>query len=117
MKRLVVRPADHRQKGRRIVSVIAVFDIKGATQELYDATVDKLTDGRGLNSPADWPAPGLVSHAAGPTEDGWLVVDVWDSQASFEKFATVLLPILDEVGMPPTKPRVYPAVRVITGSS
>src|ERR1700730_371395 len=34
---------------------------------------------------AVWPA-GIISHAAGPTADGWCVVDVWSSQAQFDRF-------------------------------
>jgi hypothetical protein len=29
---------------------------------------------------------GFVSHYAGPTDDGWFVFDVWESQQDFERF-------------------------------
>ena len=29
---------------------------------------------------------GLITHAAGPTPDGWMVIEVWDSKSSQEKF-------------------------------
>ena len=38
----------------------------------------------------DWrnsgPPQGLISHMAGPMKQGWGVVDVWQSQADFDRF-------------------------------
>ncbi len=38
----------------------------------------------------DWgnsgPPQGLISHMAGPMKQGWGVVDVWESQADFDRF-------------------------------
>jgi hypothetical protein len=46
------------------VAVVAVFE--GVTQNQYEEAVRKLTGGKSrLESPADWPAPGLLVHAAG----------------------------------------------------
>jgi hypothetical protein len=33
----------------------------------------------------DRPA-GLLAHVAGPTEDGWRVINVWRSQEDFQRF-------------------------------
>jgi heme-degrading monooxygenase HmoA len=30
--------------------------------------------------------PGLISHVSGPTENGWRVVNVWDSEDDFRRF-------------------------------
>jgi hypothetical protein len=30
---------------------------------------------------------GLLSHAAGPIEDGWGVIDIWESREQFDAFA------------------------------
>jgi hypothetical protein len=97
------------------MAVIKVFDITGATEAQYVATCDKLTGGNGVvRKKEDWPVPGLISHAAGPTDDGWLVVDVWESDAAFEAFGGHLGPIMTEVGMPPTEPRSYDVFNVVT---
>jgi hypothetical protein len=50
---------------------------------------------------SNWPE-GMVSHAAGPTEDGgWVVIEVWDSQAAQGKFMEARLgPALHEAGLP-----------------
>ena len=67
-----------------------------------------LTKGGTLRSLSDWPAKGLLSHVAGPTPNGWRVVDVWESEADLKKFADILVPILREVGMPETAPQIFP---------
>lgn len=50
------------------------------TEELYDSVMEHLEwDEKDLPQ-------GFVSHYAGPTSDGWLVFDVWESQEDFERF-------------------------------
>jgi hypothetical protein len=51
----------------------------GGTQEQYDA-VDAALDVDGD------PPEGLILHAAGPTEDGWGVIDFWESRQHFDTF-------------------------------
>jgi quinol monooxygenase YgiN len=46
----------------------------------YD-DVMKALDWQNTGSPK-----GLISHMAGPTPQGWGVVDVWESQADFDRF-------------------------------
>ena len=67
----------------------------------------RLTDGRGLNSLSDWPGGGILSHAAGPTDKGFRVVDVWESEEAFQRFGGVIGPILQEVGFP-GEPQLFP---------
>ncbi|MER7756108.1 hypothetical protein [Kitasatospora sp. NPDC097643] len=95
------------------MAIVAVFDLPGATQAQYDETVRRLTNGGSLDKPSDWPVPGLVSHAAGPTPTGWHVTDVWESREAFERFGEVLRPILQEVGMA-GQPVIFEAHRVVT---
>ena len=87
--------------------VLMVHDGPGGTREQYEEVGSRLTDGRGLNSLSDWPTGGILSHAAGPTEDGWRVVDVWESEEAFQRFGEVIGPILQEVGMP-GQPQLFP---------
>jgi hypothetical protein len=54
---------------------------KGGTKEQYDNTVKVVHPDGGKALPA-----GQVYHAAGPTSDGFVVVAIWDSKASWEKF-------------------------------
>jgi hypothetical protein len=50
-----------------------------------------------------------LSHVAGPTPNGWRVVDVWESEADLMKFAGVLMPILKSLGFPDITPEIIPA--------
>ena len=34
----------------------------------------------------DDPPPGLIVHAAGPTDDGWRIVAVWESEDDMARF-------------------------------
>ena len=87
--------------------VLMVHDAPGGTKEQYDEACSRLTDGRALNSLSDWSTGGILSHAAGPTDNGWRVVDVWESEEAFQRFGQVIGPILQEVGMP-GQPQLFP---------
>lgn len=56
-----------------------IFDVPGGTQQQYDQIMIEL-------NLSEKPASGLISHNAGPSENGWRVVDIWDSQTSFDNF-------------------------------
>ncbi|HEX6701386.1 MAG TPA: hypothetical protein VF101_11705 [Gaiellaceae bacterium] len=82
---------------------------EGLTQEQYEESVRRLTGGNErLESPADWPVPGLLAHIPGQGEKCFRVVDVWESQEALDAFAAKLIPILNEIGVQGT-PEVYPA--------
>ena len=85
---------------------VVVFE--GATREQYEESVRKLTGKSRLESPADWPVEGLLVHAAGETENGFRVVDVWESEEAFGRFGETLIPILQEIGAE-GQPEIYPA--------
>jgi hypothetical protein len=89
--------------------VVMVFESPQLTQEQYDESVRKLTGGKDrMESPGDWPVPGLLVHAAGQGKDGFRVVDVWDSEESMRSFGDKLMPILQEIGVS-HEPEIYPA--------
>ncbi len=91
------------------VPVVAVFQGAGFTRESYEESVRRLTGGRSrLESPGDWPVGGLLVHVAGEGENGFRVVDVWESEDAFSQFGEVLVPILSEMGIE-GRPEVYPA--------
>lgn len=61
---------------------------EGGTAEQYQVVLQAAHPGGVL-------PPGQTFHAAGPTEGGWLIAAVWDSQQAFESFLTgTLLPTL-----------------------
>lgn len=74
---------------------------KGGTKEQYDNTVKVVHPNGGKGLP-----PGQTYHAAGPTADGFLIVAMWDSKASWENFRDkTLQPGLASVQNPlPTPP-------------
>jgi hypothetical protein len=60
--------------------VAVTVDIPGGNQQLYDqVAAEVFPDG---TLPAGW-----LVHLAGPTENGWRVVNVVPSQEKFEAFA------------------------------
>ncbi|WJV44479.1 hypothetical protein [Streptomyces flavofungini] len=96
------------------MAIIVTFEIPGVGQELYDACVSRLTDGGEFASLADFPAPGLIAHAAGPVDGGWRVVDVWESEEALENFSKILQPILADLGHAAGEPQIIPAHNVVT---
>ena len=62
------------------VSFVVVEDV-AASWEQYGRFADAL----------DGPAPaGLILHAAGPTDEGFRIVGVWESEEAWRSFATQL---------------------------
>ena len=80
--------------------IVMVHDSPGTTQEQYEQVGARLSDGRGLNSLSDWPVDGILSHTAGPTDAGWRVIDVWESEEAYQRFGEVIGPVLQEIGYP-----------------
>jgi hypothetical protein len=73
------------------MSFAVVHFFPGGTKEQYDASVAAVHPGRG-----ELP-PGQVYHAAGPSDGGWTIVAVHDTQASWESFRDgTLMPRMQE---------------------
>lgn len=54
----------------------------------------------------DWP-DGIIGHFAGSNENGWCVVDVWESPEKFDAFMQSRLgPAMAKAGLP--EPQVTP---------
>ena len=84
-----------------------LFEFEGMNQKHYDAIMNALQIGVGSNG--NW-ADGIISHVSGPTDKGWCVMDVWESQAHFDKFMeTRLGPSFAQVpGLPEPKVTTLP---------
>ncbi len=71
---------------------------EGVGENEYWAVNEKLGINRDGNG--DYPK-GLVTHLGGPTPNGWVVMEVWESKASQEEFmATRLGAALGAAGVP-----------------
>jgi hypothetical protein len=91
------------------VPVVAIFQGRNFTQERYEESVRSVTGGKSrVESPADWPVEGLLAHIAGEGENGFRVVDVWESEEAFRRFGETLMPILQELGIE-GQPEIYAA--------
>ena len=92
------------------VGVVLVFPPSADfdMQEGYDRIGRELNGGQPLQKRSDW-GPGLVAHAAGPTEDGgWTVTEVWESQEAMEDFQRRLMPVLQPlIAESGSEPRVH----------
>jgi hypothetical protein len=77
--------------------VVAVqLDFHGATLEQYDEITERI----GL-LPGGPAVPQEIFHWVAKTDDGFHVVDVWESREAFEEFEQVnLSPMYREVGIP-----------------
>lgn len=51
----------------------------GGTQEQYEAVNNQ------MNVEAE-PPEGLIFHAAGPIDEGWGIIDFWESREKFDAF-------------------------------
>jgi hypothetical protein len=66
----------------KLLAVMLLVEMPVVGPEKYDAIQKEL----GLyKEGAMWPK-GILSHVAGATPGGWLVVNVWESEAAFGKF-------------------------------
>lgn len=79
------------------MSYVVVEDV-AASWEHYRRFADALA------GPAP---PGLVVHAAGPTDEGFRMVAVWESEGAWRRFAERLEP----AGGSPAPPQVFRALR------
>ena len=79
---------------------------EGGTREQYENTIEVVHPDGGSRLPE-----GQTYHAAGPIEGGWLVVAMWDSEQSWERFRDeTLLPGFEKVedGLPaPPEERTF----------
>ena len=85
------------------MAILLVQEFTGIGQSEYEGVIGEL--GLGIGDDSGWPDD-IISHVAGPTEDGWCIVDRWKSIEAFEAFmADRLGPAIERAGGMP-EPRV-----------
>ena len=83
-------------------------EIRGMTKAQYDQGIAQVGDQLRR-------APGFVSHAAGPMEGGYRVVEIWNSREECERFMQqTVMPMAQQVGLPPFEPQFLPVDNVLT---
>jgi len=84
-----------------------VFDVPGATQAQYEQVMHEAY-------PGNRPPAGLISHVGGPTDNGWCVVEVWESQEAADRFFTdILARPLQKANVDAGQPRAFQVFNTI----
>ena len=84
-------------------TIIVHFDVKGQTEAQYDKIIAGLDKIGQLNN------PNRMYHVAYKTPDGIKIIDVWADAESFAAAGQQLMPIIQEAGVTPPPPAIYPA--------
>ena len=91
------------------MAILMIGDRSDDTLALYDQVIKDL-EAAGQGTP-----PGRLSHVAARKGNGYLVVDVWESEAAFDRFAQTLGPLLEKAGHI-ASPQGYPVHNTIKGA-
>ncbi len=100
------------QGGGTTPGTVVVIDLPGFTTEMYDAMAGTME--AHVADASDHPA---VQHVAAVTDDGLLVIDVWESPEAFGAFAeSQIAPAAAAAGVTaPIEPRILPAIGRLRG--
>ena len=90
------------------MAITLVFDAPGMTAAQYDGIIS------GLAAAGEETPRGRLYHVAAAKPDGWLVVDVWESEEALNRFAATLMPLIAQNGVTVT-PQMYPVHNRIAG--
>lgn len=94
------------------MAVCFTIDTPGGSEQIYDRVIEVVT-GSG-----PFPPEGSIFHAAGPTETGWRVVDVWDSHEAFDRFMRERLgPALQQAAAPRPEVTEFPVHNAFSGAA
>lgn len=83
------------------------FASQSMTAERYSEAVKQL-EAAGAGSPK-----GRLYHSSFGDTNDLHVFDVWDSQAEFDAFGVILMPILAKIGATPGQPEIMPIHNII----
>jgi hypothetical protein len=82
------------------MAVGLIFDTPGVTQAQYEQVRDEV-------APGNHRPPGMLYHAAGPTEQGWCVAEIWESHEALDRFLDdKVRPALQRAGIH-GQPRIF----------
>lgn len=89
-------------------AILAVHKTPTLTRERYEEVVRRLTNKERIEAREDLPFRGLLFHAAGESADGFIVLDVFESEDAVQAFGDALGSIPQEVGIE-QPPEFFPA--------
>lgn len=92
------------------MAILAMAELPGGTHEMYDA-VNEL-----MGITADNPPAGLIHHLGLDTDDGMMIIDVWESADAFKSFIESNMDKMQAAGIPPFEPRIMPVHNMLLGS-
>jgi len=84
------------------MAIATYFHPQSLTAQQYDEAIREL-EAAGAATPA-----GRVHHSCFGPDNGLMVYEVWDSPQAFEDYGSVLMPILQKLGIDPGTPDVMP---------
>jgi hypothetical protein len=84
------------------------FAPKSLNAQKYDEAMKRLGEAGAANP------KGRQHHICFGSGDQLQVFEVWASQADFDAFGQVLMPILGQVGIDPGTPQVAPVQNIVT---
>jgi hypothetical protein len=90
------------------VPVVVVFESPSLTQERYEASLPSLVGKDRVEALSDFPVEGQLAHIAGQGQNGFRVVDVWESEEAFQRAGERLAPVMKDLGID-AQPEIYPA--------
>ena len=91
-------------------AVVQVHELPGMTRAMYDQALGAL----GLPGPP----PGSSLHASGPTDSGWRIIEVWESEAAANAFygSAPFQQMTQRLGLPRPTITSYPVETVKVAS-
>ena len=92
------------------MAILMIHDVSDGALAECDQITKELEAAGHVNPPR------RLSHVAARQGDGYLVVDVWESQEAFERFGQTLIPMLERSGGCVATPQYYPVHNTIKTS-
>ncbi len=91
------------------MAILMLLEFDGVTVEQYE----QVNAHMGIEGDGDAP-DGLIAHTAALTDDGLLIVDVWDSEAALQQFVEERLgAAMADAGVAQKEPRILPVHNAI----
>jgi hypothetical protein len=91
------------------MSIIAIFEVEGATASKYDEVISRLTE-IGERVP-----DGQLYHVCYGEKDRLQVIDIFESPEKLQAFGAKLMPILQDLGIEAKPPQIFDVHNIIDG--